>query len=68
MIKIIKTVSVKCDNCKVIQDRESLDDFWKEGWIQVAGLEQPDTLEFCSLECKLIQMGEKGFVLNPTKN
>jgi len=68
MIKILTTVNIKCDQCKIIQTRESLDDFWKEGWIQVAGLEQPDTLEFCSLECKAIQMGNNGFIINPTKN
>lgn len=68
MIEIVKTVNVKCDKCKIIQTRESLDDFWKEGWIQVAGADQPDTLEFCSLECKVNQMGNNGFILNPTKN
>jgi len=68
MIEIVKIVNIKCDNCKAIQTRESLDDFWKEGWIQVAGSEQPDTLEFCSLECKVIQLGDNGFVINLFKN
>lgn len=52
MVKILTTVNIKCDQCKIIQTRESLDDFYKEGWIQVDGKDyQPATLEFCSIEC-----------------